>query len=293
MSNVTALAPHTRVLIAGCGDVGTRLGVQLAAAGAQVWGLRRDPSRLPAAIAPLAADLADGRGLAALPAGLDAVVYCAAADGPGQAAYRAAYLDGPRRLLDALEARGERVRRLLFTSSTAVYAIDDGREVDEDTPAEPASPTARLLLAGEEALREGPYPATVIRFGGLYGPGRERLLRLLRSPAGATCVPGVYSNRIHVHDAARALAHLLALPAPAPLYLGVDDTPAPLCEVLDWLAAQLGTAPPQRLAADPAEDPRRGNKRCSNKRLREAGFVFTFPSYREGYADMLKSAPRI
>ena len=83
-----------RILIAGCGDVGTTLGRSLSAAGHEVWGLKRHPADLPPGIQPLAADLTDPATLNALPPALDAVVYSAAAAGFGEAAYRAAYVAG-------------------------------------------------------------------------------------------------------------------------------------------------------------------------------------------------------
>ena len=70
-----------RILIAGCGDIGTTLGQALHAAGHTVWGLRRQPGHLPAGIQPLAADLGAPETLRALPPALDAVVYSAAASG--------------------------------------------------------------------------------------------------------------------------------------------------------------------------------------------------------------------
>lgn len=281
-----------RVLIAGCGYVGSELGRRLAAAGHEAYGLRRDPSSLPASIRPVAADLGDAGALraaldAALPTGFDAVVYAAAADGFDEARYRAAYVDGPRRLLDALLARGATVRRFVFVSSTGVYAQQDGSWVDEDTPAEPPEFSGRALRDGERAVLAGPYPATVLRLGGIYGPGRTRLVDAVRTGA-ARAREGLFTNRIHRDDAAGALAHLLGLDAPAPLYLGVDDEPAEEPVILDWLADRLGVPRPPRDAAAPRDGlERRGNKRCRNARLRAAGYAFHFPTFREGFAALL------
>ena len=45
------------LLIAGCGDVGTRLGLRMAEQGWRVLGMRRNVAALPTAIEPLAGDL--------------------------------------------------------------------------------------------------------------------------------------------------------------------------------------------------------------------------------------------
>jgi nucleoside-diphosphate-sugar epimerase len=286
-----------RILIAGCGDVGATLGQGLQAAGHEVWGLKRRPADLPSGIQPLAADLADPATLNALPPALDAVVYSAAAAGFDEAAYQAAYIAGVQNLLAALRRAGQQPRRLLFTSSTSVYAQHQGEWVDEDSPAEAAGFSGRCIRAGEQWMWDSNWPAVVVRFGGIYGPGRTRLIDSVRAGTATRPVgPPLYTNRIHRDDCARVLEHLLFLPAPAPLYLAVDDDPAPLGEVLSWLATQLGLPEPP-LAADAALKPgagtgdsasrMRASKRCRNARLRASGFQFRYPGYRDGYAALL------
>src|SRR5690349_15427360 len=83
-----------RVLIAGCGYVGTALGERLVALGHRVWGLRRDPSALPASFDKVAADLAQRASLDALPPELDYVVFSASAGEASDAAYQRAYVHG-------------------------------------------------------------------------------------------------------------------------------------------------------------------------------------------------------
>ena len=55
------------MLLAGCGDVGVRAGLALAAAGRRVYGLRRSEAPLPAPLQALRADLTDPSSLRALP----------------------------------------------------------------------------------------------------------------------------------------------------------------------------------------------------------------------------------
>ena len=287
-----------RILIAGCGDVGVTLGLALNAAGHAVWGLKRHPDHLPPEIQPLAADLTAPATLNVLPPHLDAVVYSAAAAGFSEAQYQAAYVTGVRNLLDALEQADQRPRRLLFTSSTSVYAQHDGEWVDENSPAEADRFSGRCIRDGERLMATRRWPAVVVRFGGIYGPGRTRLIDSVRD-GSAVCPAGppICTNRIHRDDCAWVLEHLLFLPDPAPLYVAVDDAPAPLDEVLGWLAARLGVPEPPRGAQPPlkpgAETRRdsalrlRASKRCRNTRLRASGFQFRYPSYREGYTALL------
>ncbi|MDS4070410.1 MAG: SDR family oxidoreductase [Candidatus Competibacter sp.] len=287
-----------RILIAGCGDVGAALGLCLHADGHEIWGLKRHPADLPPEIRPLAADLTDPATLAALPPKLDYVVYCAAATGFSEAQYQAAYVAGVRNLLDALRQAGQNPKRLLFASSTSVYAQHQGEWVDEASPAEAEGFSGRRIREGEQLMWNSPWPAVAVRFGGIYGPGRTRLIDSVRDGT-ATCPDGppVYTNRIHRDDCARTLNHLLQLPDPERLYLATDNDPAPLDEVLRWLAAQLGAPepprtlrPPLKPGAETRRDPAarmRASKRCDNTRLRASGFEFLYSSYRDGYTALL------
>ncbi|HEX2486050.1 MAG TPA: NAD-dependent epimerase/dehydratase family protein [Myxococcota bacterium] len=270
-----------RVLIAGCGYVGSVLAARLAAAGHEVTGLRRRPDGLPAGVVPFAADLADPRSLRALSGPFDAVVYAAAPDRRDEAAYRAVYVDGVAHV--AAAAAGA---RFVLVSSTSVYGQDDGSEVDERSPTEPRELSGRLVLEGERRAREGAAGAVALRCGGIYGPGRTRLLDAARAGRLAASSTSVrWTNRIHRDDAAGALAHLLALPAPEPVYVGVDAEPAREDEVYRWLAARVGRPLPDARRAD-GERPVRG-KRCSSRRLLASGYRLSFPTFREGYGALV------
>lgn len=279
----------TDVLIAGCGYVGTALGIRLATEGYVVWGLRRRTGLLPPSIRPFAADLTLPETLRTLPPGVQYVFYTAAADRSDDEAYRAVYVDGLRNLLEAMESQGQQPQRVFFTSSTAVYAQVSGEWVDEMSPAQSEHFSGRRLLEGEQLLLGSRFPATVLRLGGIYGPGRARLIESVRQGLAAYPEgPPVYANRIHRDDCVGSLCHLMTLPQPAHLYLGVDHHPADQCAVLRWLAAQLSVPPPRTEGVSGFQErSQRSNKRCSNARLVASGHVFRFPTFREGYRALL------
>ncbi|MFE4541439.1 SDR family oxidoreductase [Arthrobacter sp. NPDC056727] len=276
------------ILLAGCGDLGTEAGLRFAAAGHRVVGWRRSPDKLPAEIEGVAANLG-APDLPPVPADTTAVVIAVAADGPTEEAYRTAYVNGVVHVLDALERDGVAPERVLFVSSTAVYGDAAGAWIDESVPPEPGGFSGRIMREAEDLLLKrlkgtGTTPI-VLRLGGIYGPGRTRLIDQVRS--GAAVIPDQprYTNRIHRDDAAGAIVHLCTMAAePASVYLGVDDDPAELGDVLRFLAAELEMTPPPKASLG---DARGGNKRCSNALLRGTGFSFKYPSFREGYRDIL------
>ncbi|TLM72774.1 SDR family oxidoreductase [Pseudarthrobacter sp. NamB4] len=276
------------ILLAGCGDLGTEAGLRFNALGHRVVGWRRSPAKLPAAIEGVAADLSSPN-LPPVPADTTAVVIAVAADSPSEEAYRSAYVNGLTHVLDALAHDGVVPQRVLFISSTAVYGDAGGGWVDEHTPPAPGGFSGRILVEAEQLLQARfsgtATTAASLRLGGIYGPGRTRLIDQVRG--GSAIVPEDlrYTNRIHRDDAAAAIVHLAGMPStPAPTYIGVDNDPADFGTVLRFLAAEMGLPEPPVGDAGPA---RGGNKRCRNQLLLGTGFEFAFPSFREGYRDIL------
>lgn len=272
-----------RVLIAGCGDVGLRVACRLLARGDQVWALRRRASDDASGIQWLQGDLTRPETLRDLPDRIEQLVYMPAPGARDARIYRALFVEGLRHLLEALDRRT--LQRVLLVSSTAVFGDHGDAWVDEETPPDPPGFNGEILLEAEQWLAAQPVASVVLRLAGLYGPDRLQLIERLR--AGGASVPRQplhWANRIHVDDAASAIAHLLAVDKPRPLYLGVDDTPLPLNVLYDHLASLLGAPAP----AEGAGPSGVGSKRLSNARLRASGFVPQWPDAREGYAALLR-----
>jgi nucleoside-diphosphate-sugar epimerase len=284
------MSPTPSLLIAGCGDVGSRLARQLLAGGWSVHGLRRDCARLPAGVLPVPGDVQQAACPAAWPSGrLDYLVYCLAATQHDESGYRAAYVQGLQHVLGWLASHGQRPRRLLFVSSTSVYGQSDGERVDETSPAEPTAFNGRILLEAERVALHSGLPATCVRLSGIYGPGREWMLGQVRQGYQVASTPPLYGNRIHAEDAAGLLAFLLQADwrgvALDELYIGVDDCPAPLHEVVAWLRERLGVS----AGSADVRIRRAGNKRCSNARARALGWRPLYPGFREGYTALLEA----
>jgi nucleoside-diphosphate-sugar epimerase len=266
----------TQVLLVGCGDLGAAVGLRLAPLGHEVLALRRHASLVPPPLIGRSVDLTrEVPDLAGVRPRL--VVVALTARPRTEEAYRATYVDGMARALDALEVPPERA---VLVSSTAVMPSSDQPPLDDEaTPAAPSDGPGRMLLAAEAAFHERVPHGTLLRLSGLYGGSSTRLLDQVRDQKITD--PHRWTNRIHREDAAAAVVHLLTMEAePERLYLGTDDSPAQLGDVAAYLAERLGApAPP------PAYREQGHGKRLSNARLRATGWVPTRPSYREGYAD--------
>ncbi|MGE7992830.1 SDR family oxidoreductase [Pseudomonas sp. NPDC089554] len=278
-------------LVVGCGDVGGRLARRLLAQGWQVSGLRRSIEQLPQGVNPVAADLSEPGIPATWPEQApDYLVYCVAASQHDEAGYQAAYVQGLRNVLAWLAQKGQRPRRLLFVSSSSVYAQQGGEWIEEDAPTTPEGYSGRVMLEAEQLALHSGIPASVVRLTGIYGPGREWLLSQVRQGYRVAEEPPLYGNRIHAEDAAGLLAFLLQADADGvaldDCYIGVDDDPAPLADVVAWLRGYLGVTE----WSDEQRVRRTGSKRCSNARARALGWAPQYASYKEGYAAILAGA---
>lgn len=284
------------VAILGCGYVGLELGRRLPG---EVVGVRRSDEGVAAmeaaGLEPVRGDLREEETLSAVP-DVDVVVFAASA-GRGDA--REVYVDVQRRALSQFAGRANPPDRYLYTSSTGVYGDHGGEWVDEETPLEPATGRAEALVEAEtvalEGARERGIDGTVVRFAGLYGPGRYRLERYLDGPV----TEGVL-NLVHRDDAAGALAFFVDEGcARDEVVLVCDDEPVEKWTLADWLAERCGEpGPPKRTKAERLADETlsqaarrriRTDKRCRNDRLRALGYDLQYPTFREGYRPVVES----
>lgn len=275
-----------KVLFVGFGDIARRVAVALPPSATAV-GLRRSPcTEQTAGVELRAVDVTDAQQLAAvLREPFDYVVATLTPSEMSEAGYRASYLAAARQLAELLPQHPS-LQRIFWVSSSSVYGTGaEDQWVTEESEALPQRATAKVLLEAERCLAD--LPLTVLRFSGIYGPGRERMLSIV---SGGGPLPGLrsqWSNRIHSDDGAAFIAYLMARDSQSevvePLYIVTDGEPARLGEVADWLAEQL-QCPPVAVEQGTAQ---RGGKRLYNQRLRESGFVLRYPTYREGYKALL------
>jgi nucleoside-diphosphate-sugar epimerase len=198
-------------------------------------------------------------------------------------AYQQAYVQTCDYLVNRLRSVNWRPRLILFVSSTSVYGQSMGEWINETSPAHPTKFNGNVLLQAEKLIGESDLPVCVVRFSGIYGPGRNRLIDQIKT--GNLSASQAYTNRIHVNDCARVLAHLIQKQKQEKiesLYLASDSCPASLNEIHLWLAAQLGIKNP----VISGEDKSKG-KRIDSQRLLQSGFSFLYADYKQGYSSLL------
>lgn len=283
-----------RVLIVGCGYVGLPLGADLVRRGHEVFGLRRHSTAATelknAGIHPLFADVTGRQSLDPLPRDFEWVVNCAASSGGGEDAYRQLYLEGSRNLISWL--KGSPLKKFIYTSSTSVYAQNDGSTVTEASVTEPSAPTARILVETEKLLLAAAaqnFPAIILRVAGIYGPGRGHAFKQFLS--GEARLEGDGSrifNMIHRTDLIGAIVAALEGGVSGKIYNVVDNEPVTQRQFFSWLSEELKRPLPPAVPTESLGDRKRGmtNKRVSNARLRaDLKYEFLFPNFRAGYAE--------
>lgn len=298
------VVPASTALIVGCGYVGRRLAQRLIERGQVVFGTTRSPDKArqlaAMGVRPLLVHITQPVTLAALTPALQAesldVFHLVPPGRPGAApSPRQVVLGGVAHMVKAL--RRANVRRAVLASSTAVYSQRGGERVDADSPARPVDERGRVLLDGEKLWLDAGDANHVVRFAGLYGPGRVIGLKPVFDGAPLLGDPQALLNLIHIDDAAALLEAMITADRPGRIELGCDGRPVPRIEYYNHLAERLGVAPPRVLDDEAAARTLGLNverlRSASSKALdhiatcRRTGWTPRFPSYREGLDDAL------
>ncbi|GJE76615.1 SDR family oxidoreductase [Methylorubrum suomiense] len=196
-----------------------------------------------------------------------------------------------------------RIRWIGYLSTIGVYGDQGGAWIDESTIATPKSARSRERLAVEEAWlalgAETGKAVQVFRLSGIYGPGRNPIVKLREGRTQRIVKPGQVFNRIHVADIATTLAASIDRPRGGAIYNVTDDEPAPPQTVIEHAAALTGLPLPPAVDFETADlSPMARSFYGENKRVRnglirgELGVTLAYPTYREGLAGLVSDAER-
>jgi nucleoside-diphosphate-sugar epimerase len=289
-----------RIIIFGCGYIGSALAKAGLAAGARVEALTRNPEKAATLRAAglanvVVADLSATDWHGRIAGGADWVVNCVSSGGSEN--YRSSYVGGMQSVL-AWAARGPApIGTLVYTSSTAVYPQGGGAIVDETADAPGSTPNGAIIRESEILLQQAPPESVrrhfVLRLAGIYGPDRHHLLdQLRRGDAQLGGSGGHRLNLAHRDDIVAAILACLAAPVAAGsgIFNVADSAPASRAEVVAWLADRLGRPVPDfdgsataRRSGAPMPD-----RIISNARLQQVlDWRPQYSDYRAGFEKLL------
>ncbi len=283
-----------RLLIVGCGDIGTRLARALSGR-VRVLALTSSASRLPElrsqGVLPLLGNLDRASSLSRLAGLAQRVLYLAPPPSEGWGDPRL------RSLLRALRRRTAPLQ-LVYGSTSGVYGDCAGAWVDETRCVNASTPRAMRRVDAESTLRfygrSAGVSAQILRIPGSYAPDREGGTpreRLLKGTPVLRPEDDVFTNHIHSDDLARACQLALWKGRPQRIYNVSDDTQLKMGDYFD-LAADLYQLPrPPRVARDSAQQQlpvmllsfMSESRRLVNKRLKqELGLALRYPTVLDG-----------
>jgi len=198
-------------------------------------------------------------------------------------------------LLEEDMLRAPRLKSAVYLSSLGVYGDSGGAWIDETAPTIPALARrggtrieAELDWQALGARRN--LPVAILRLGGIYGPGRNGMVRLLRGIVHRIAKPGHVSNRVHVYDIAQAIDAAFARSAVG-VFNVVADEPASPSDQTAFAARLIGIEPPPeipyedagKLASPMALSFYDGCIRARNDKLKKPlGVKLRYPTYRDG-----------
>ena len=289
-----AAARRPTLLIVGCGDVGLRV-LPLVQPAWRVLALSSNPARRAElrqlGATPLLGNLDEPATLGRLGGLADAVLHLAPPPLQGATDPRT------RALLRAL-ARGGRVQRLVYGSTSGVYGDAQGAFFDETRAVAPGTDRARRRVDAEAQLRwfgrRTGARVTVLRIPGIYASNREGghpRERLLRGTAVLAPDDDVYTNHIHADDLARACVAALYRGQPQRVLHASDDTQLKMGEYFDLAADLCGLPRPPRLSREAAREQlspmlmsfMSESRRLDNRRLKqELRLRLRYPTVEDG-----------
>ena len=277
------------VFIFGLGYVGRPLGHRLAAAGWQVRGTTRTPSRLAAEAEAgwQIHEFADDRPLADPDAaldGVDALITTITAIGGSD---------------PVLDAHGELIADFKgwsgYVSATSVYPDTPDGFCYEDTPTGPATARGRARVEAEQRWLDL-LGTEIFRAAGIYGPGRSPFDALRDGTSRIIEHRGQVFNRIHVEDICRVIEAAMAQPRRGRIINLADNKPAPQGDVVRHAAGLIGVEPPQPQSLKEANlSPMARSFYVSRRKVAskvigpELGLDLLYPDYESGLAAILKA----
>jgi nucleoside-diphosphate-sugar epimerase len=278
-----------RLLIVGCGDVGTRI-LRLLSARMRVFAVTSQPARRAelraAGAVPLVADLDRPATLARLSGLAERVIDLAPPPGQGEGDPRTHALLGALRRTAWRRARFTRLPAgageaailpergwhrafqtarphrpagaFVYASTTGVYGDRGGARVREFDAVRPQTARARRRVAAEAAVRrfgrDAGWRASIVRIPGIYAEDRLPIARLNKRTPALAPQDDVYTSHIHADDLARTMIAALWRGRAQRVVHASDDTELRMADYFDLVADRKGLPRPPRITRQQARE---------------------------------------
>lgn len=219
----------------------------------------------------------------------DFILYSLSADEQSEKSYRRNYVEGLKQVIKSIKYINN-FQHLFFVSSTSVYGDNNDQFIDEFSETSPKNFRGTILLEAENLLNTVKFNSTVLRLSGIYGSGRNYMIKLSQD---AESWPKVdrWTNRINEDDAANFIIFLLNQclqgEIPEKLYLLTDKEPVTLFKLLNWIRQNLNLKNKINITSDPIL-----GKRLRSSIIPSLKFEYKYPTYKQGYKELIQEAKK-
>lgn len=185
--------------------------------------------------------------------------------------------------------------RIIYISTSGVYGDQQGQLINEQTPVNPQVDRAKRRFDAEQQLTQWgnhyDVPITILRVGGIYGPGRLPIQRLKDR------VPMVFeklapqTNRIHADDLAQVCFAAALKTTGSQIYNVTDGTNSNMTEYFNTIADAFGLERPplvdwneaQRVISPGMLSYLKESRRLDNsKMIKELEIELKYPDLKDG-----------
>ncbi len=185
-------------------------------------------------------------------------------------------------------------QRLIYLSTTGVYAPAGGGKVQDDSALGPTSERSQRRLAVEEALCQAHDDTVSLRIASIYGPGRGVHERMRRGNYRLVGAANTLVSRIFVDDLVSAieiLGHADRLDHQT--YVVADECPTSATEHARGISERLGISMPTTVSAGEVSSSllamMTADRAIVPARLHALGWRAQFPTWKEGLERALSS----
>ena len=219
----------------------------------------------------------------------DFILYSLSADEQSEKSYRRNYIEGLKQVIKSIKYINN-FQHLFFVSSTSVYGDNNDQFIDEFSETSPKNFRGTILLEAENLLNTVKFNSTVLRLSGIYGSGRNYMIKLSQDLESWPKVDR-WTNRINEDDAANFIIFLLNQclqgEIPEKLYLLTDKESVTLFRLLNWIRQNLNLKNKINITSDPIL-----GKRLRSSIIPSLKFEYKYPTYKQGYKELIQEAKK-